>query len=384
MLQVAIVGAGIGGLASAIYLARAGHQVTLFERFAAPAPVGSGLVIQPVGQAALSELGHLQDACDLGQPIQAMEGREVARGQMVLKADYGARFGLAIHRATLFQLLFDAAMAAGMALRTDHEVMGFDGQNVQTQAGNFGPFDLILNASGANAPLSPVRTRDLPYGAIWGTVPWPEKTDLPQDMLLQRYQKASRMIGILPVGQLPDDPTPLATLFWSLRPEDYATWKEAPLSAWKAEATALWPDMAPFLEGIQTHDQMTLATYRHGALLRPQRGRVLHIGDAAHRTSPQLGQGANMALLDAMALARALRDPDLDIALLNYRRARSAHVWLYQLLSASFTPQYQSDSAFLPWLRDRLLFPISQVPPVPRILRRLVSGDIIPPLGSLR
>ena len=151
-----------------------------------------------------------------------------------------------------------------------------------------------------------------------------------------------------------------------------------------AEALALWPDMAPFLTSITSHDQMTMARYSHGALLQPNRGRVAILGDAAHRTSPQLGQGANMALLDAAALARALRDPDLDMALLHYRRARRAHVWLYQLLSAAFTPQYQSDSTWLPWLRDHALFPLSQTPPVPAILRRLVRGDLIPPLGSLR
>lgn len=382
--SVAIVGAGIGGLASACLLARKGHSVQLFERFTAAKPVGSGLVIQPVGQQVLSEIGVFDAALAYGAQIRAMQGHEANTGRKVLAADYGAGFGLAVHRASLFQLLHDAALNAGAKLETGHDVKGFERGSVLTDLGAFGPYDLIINASGANSALSPVRTRALPYGAIWGTVPWPEQTDLPKDMLLQRYRRANRMVGILPVGRKPEDATSLATIFWSIRPEDHPRWRSISLDDWKAEAEGLWPDIGPFLQEITAHEQMILATYKHGALLQPVRGRVLHLGDAAHRTSPQLGQGANMALLDALALERAMRDPDLDIAMLNYRRARRAHVWFYQLLSAAFTPQYQSDSTVLPWVRDHVLFPLSQVPPVPRILRRLVSGNMLPPLGSLR
>jgi 2-polyprenyl-6-methoxyphenol hydroxylase-like FAD-dependent oxidoreductase len=62
------------------------------------------------------------------------------------------------------------------------------------------------------------------------------------------------------------------------------------------------------------------------------------IGDAAHRASPQLGQGANMALFDALALARALHQNPLDDALPRYAQTRRWHVRLYQTLSAVFTP----------------------------------------------
>ncbi len=84
----------------------------------------------------------------------------------------------------------------------------------------------------------------------------------------------------------------------------------------------------------------------------------MHIGDSAHATSPQLGQGANMALLDALALTVALRDAtDLPHAMQRYATMRRWHVRLFQWSSAVFTPFYQSDSRLLPLLRDHLLAP---------------------------
>ena len=56
-MKIAVVGAGIGGLAFAALAAQAGRDVTLIERFQAPGPVGSGLVIQPVGLAVLDRIG---------------------------------------------------------------------------------------------------------------------------------------------------------------------------------------------------------------------------------------------------------------------------------------------------------------------------------------
>jgi 2-polyprenyl-6-methoxyphenol hydroxylase-like FAD-dependent oxidoreductase len=132
---------------------------------------------------------------------------------------------------------------------------------------------------------------------------------------------------------------------------------------------------------------MTMARYSHGTLRRPFGDGIAFIGDAAHRASPQLGQGANMALLDALALALALeRVPErdqLDDALRLYAAARRWHVRACQVMSALFTPQYQSDSRSLPVLRDRVLYPLLCVPPLPWILSALVAGRLLPPLGRL-
>ncbi|MEM7616524.1 MAG: FAD-dependent monooxygenase, partial [Pseudomonadota bacterium] len=66
-----------------------------------------------------------------------------------------------------------------------------------------------------------------------------------------------------------------------------------------------------------------------------------------------------------------------------YAAARRWHIAVYQAMSAIFTPQYQSDSVLQPMLRDYFFRPLSRVPPVPRILTRLVAGTLLSPLGKL-
>ncbi|MEJ8563165.1 FAD-dependent monooxygenase [Yoonia sp. GPGPB17] len=245
-----------------------------------------------------------------------------------------------------------------------------------------GPYDLIVDATGAGSPISPLKSVPLPYGAIWGTVDWPQ-TDLPAHHLSQCYRRADRMIGVLPIGKVPGDPKPKAAIFWSMPRDSHAAWVSGGVQAWKDEAIGLWPAFAPFAAQIHASEQMTMARYAHGTLRQPWSTGIVQIGDAAHRASPQLGQGANMALLDALALARALDAETGDAALALYAKARRWHVMTYQAMSAAFTPQYQSDSRWLPVLRDRLLYPLSQLPPGPRILTAIVCGTMLPPLRGL-
>ncbi|MBL9049779.1 MAG: FAD-dependent monooxygenase [Tabrizicola sp.] len=383
--QIAITGAGIGGLAAAALLSHEGHEVTLFERFTTPRPLGSGLVVQPVGLAVLDRLGAGDEARALGAPIRRMLGH--AGERTILDARYpSGQSGLALHRASLFHCLWHAALKAGVTPLTGHTATGTtqdrDAIHLLTDRGQYGRFDLVIDASGAGSLLSPLKARPLPFGAIWAQVPWPT-TDLPRDELRQRYRRASRMAGILPIGHLPDDPKPRAAVFWSLAAAELDDWPGRDLNDWKAEVTAFWPAMEPFLYQITDKAQLTPARYSHGSLRQPHNSRLIHIGDAAHRTSPQLGQGANMALLDALSLALALRNP-LDEALHLHRQARRAHLAFYQFASAAFTPQYQSHSRVLPLLRDHILSPLTRLWPLPSLISHLVAGTIIPPISGTR
>jgi 2-polyprenyl-6-methoxyphenol hydroxylase-like FAD-dependent oxidoreductase len=108
-MRIAIIGVGMGGLTAAILLADQGHDIMIFDQFDTPKPVGSGLVIQPVGQQVLAEVCALETALSYGNRVTHMLGIEAQNGKRMLDVRYDlvdpTTYGLAIHRAALFDAL---------------------------------------------------------------------------------------------------------------------------------------------------------------------------------------------------------------------------------------------------------------------------------------
>ncbi|MHA7872131.1 MAG: FAD-dependent oxidoreductase [Hyphococcus sp.] len=392
-MDIAIAGAGIAGLTAAILLRRHNHHVVVFDQLESPTPVGSGLLLQPTGQAVLEALDLIEPVKRLGARIDRLHGRSAPQQRTVLDVRYSPladdRHAIAVHRATLFSVLQGAAIAAGAAFEAGYVVQYVDDGVIQFQNGQFqngrraAGFDLVVDALGVRSPLVRNNNQYLDYGALWANLPWPEKGFDPH-ALEQRYKAARRMAGVLPIGRLANDPEPLTAFFWSLRHDDYTEWARQGLEAWKEEVLALWPETSPFLEAIDDTEQLIFAQYAHHTLDSPIGRKLVHIGDSYHAASPQLGQGANMAMLDAYALAQALAENrDLDKALLAYVKKRGWHVRLYQAMSWLFTPVYQSDGVVLPWLRDVIAAPLSRIPPTPYLLASMVAGTLGDPLRRL-
>ncbi len=381
-LDIAIAGAGPAGLAAALALQRAGHSVIIFDQFDTPKAIGSGLILQPTGLAVLDWLGLGTRMRVLGARIDRLYGK--ASERVVLDVRYaalGPARGLAVHRAGLFNVLLDAVKAAGIDVRTNCKIKGLQKHSlILNQDGRVGPFDLVIDALGSRSPLiefasGPDCRKMLGYGAIWASLPWPG-APFDDHALEQRYERASIMSGVLPIGKRDENDGPQTAFFWSLKTSDYPAWTAAGLQAWKADVLQLWPETEKLLAGITDADQMTMASYDHHTLTLPYGDRLVFIGDSAHSTSPQLGQGANMALLDVMALTEALEaHDDLPAAFAAYARARRFHVKLYQALSQVFTPFYQSDSVLLPLARDYLVAMLSRLPPMQKLLAAIVSGS---------
>jgi 2-polyprenyl-6-methoxyphenol hydroxylase-like FAD-dependent oxidoreductase len=183
------------------------------------------------------------------------------------------------------------------------------------------------------------------------------------------------MVGVMPVGALPGAEGPHVAFFWSLRMDRLEAWRTRGLPAWKDEVAAIWPDAAALIAGIDIADRMTPAFYAHFTQRRPGGPRLLSIGDAAHCTSPQLGQGANMGLVDAYALAVALaRHPDVGNAIGAYLAARRRHIRFYQAASWWLTGLFQSDSGAAAAARDIALPAMNRVPYFRREAVRTMAG----------
>ncbi len=381
--RIAVIGAGVGGLAVATLLARAGHEVTVLERFAESKPLGSGLMLQPTGLAALERLGLREDITALGARVTRLHGT-TDRGATVFDLDYGdlvpGLHAVAVHRAALHGVLWRAFTTSGARIETARDVASIveDATGIRLRDGagaTLAEAELAIDASGARSALravvEPRAPRAFAYGAVWASVPDP---GLAPGTLLQRYVAARVMLGWLPVGRATPDGPPLAALFWSLKPEDHAAWA-ARFDAWRDEAATLWPPIAPVLAALPGPEAFTPARYIQFTAKRPWRGRLVLIGDAAHATSPQLGQGANSAMLDALALADALAaEPTHEIAFARYAAARRAHIRFYQRASALMTPFFQADSRLLPWLRDAAFDRMKAVPWLHGEMLRTLTG----------
>lgn len=380
-------------MAAALFLERSGINPTVFERFDTPAPVGSGLLLQPTGLAVLAELGLAERATGLGNHISRILGLSMPRGRRVLDVSYrtlGAdAHAVAIHRASLFAVLHDELTRRGVAVRCNCRVESLEYDDfgawlIDAHREKRGPFDLVIDATGAGSVLvghahRPAERRALDFGALWGNVS-AANVDVPLDCLSQRYIAAHTMVGVMPIGRTPTDDDELLAFFWSMRSDGVDAWTRSDLSTWKAAVEKLWPALGPVLAQIHDHEQLTFASYSHRTLLPPLGRRIAYIGDAAHSTSPQLGQGANMALLDARELARAIAtEADVDSALRTYARNRRQHVRFFQLASRLLTGFYQSESRSLAALRDFVFGPISRAPGGRQLAVRLVSGTLLRP-----
>ena len=383
--HIAICGAGPAGLSAALALNRLGHRITVFDQYETPKPLGSGLILQPAGLDVLDWLGLGERMRSLGARIDRLYGKASGSGRVVLDVRYealGSERGLAVHRAAMFNVLHDAVAAAGIEIQTFCKINDLDGASLILDRGRrTTAFDLIVDALGSRSPLishasAPDVRKRLDYGAIWASLPWPGAPFDPH-ALEQRYDRASVMLGVLPIGRQRKGEAEQTAFFWSLRTADFPRWREAGLESWKARIRGHWPETATLLDTITEQGQMILAAYDHHTLPLPFGRKLVFIGDSAHATSPQLGQGANMALLDVQALTQAFEDKaDLEDAVMAYARKRRFHVKLYQALSRAFTPFYQSDSVLLPVARDYLVAGLSRLPLAQRLLATIVSGRL--------
>jgi 2-polyprenyl-6-methoxyphenol hydroxylase-like FAD-dependent oxidoreductase len=384
-LNVGVVGAGFAGAAAALFLSERGHRVTLYEEAERPQPVGAGILMQPLGLAVLADLGLLDGALERGSRIEGLLC-QVPSGRRVLDLSYrdleAGWFGLGMHRGALFELLHGQLEPRGVQLVTGASVRASrlvsHGIRPILADGNE-PFEhqLLVVADGARSALrramAGARATPYPWGALWfvGTDP----RGVFAGALQQVADGTTTLLGFLPCGLGPRrlGNVPLVSLFWSVPVRDFG--RRFELSRWKERVLALDPRAGELLQQISDARQLLPARYFDVSLPRFDAERLVFIGDAAHATSPQLGQGTNLALEDARVLAACVSGSrDLQAGLARFNRARQDHVRFYQRASWSLTPFFQSDLAALSRLRDLGMGPLCSFGPSRRMMLETLAG----------
>ena len=388
-LDVGIVGCGFAGAATAALLGRAGHRVAVYEEFAEPSAVGAGIVLQPTGMSVLAELGVLGRVLERGARLESLHC-VTPSNQDVFRLDYAqlhpALFGLGMHRGALFQILHELAVVAGISLHratSIGRVLERPGKaELHDHSGQLiAEHDLVVVANGARSDLRRAsgllrRERPYPWGALWFVARDP--AHFYQHRLRQISGGPRHMLGLLPTGLGPlghSADEHRVSLFWSIRMDRVADFRQAGLSAWKEQILRYEPDAAFVLDQIESEEQVLTAGY-HDVVMSPwHTQRQVFIGDAAHAMSPQLGQGTNLALMDASALCAALNEEvPLAIALERYSRKRQTQIDFYQFASRWLTPLFQSDLQALGPLRNLVMSLACQLPLMREEMLRTMAG----------
>jgi len=363
-LRVAVVGFGSAGAASSILLARDGHAVSLFERAPENSPIGAGFLLQPTGLAVLKELGIYDNVLPKTTIINQLHCIN-DRGATMLDLHYGELCqgiaGAGTHRSTLFEHLEKAVIQAGVRLHWGTEISEIKTERnihqlVGTETNSHGPFDLLLVCDGSRSTLRdqiglPYSHRQYPWGALWFIGKRTEAFH--SNQLWQSVSSTDKLCGLLPTGTEHD----LLSLFWSIRMDKVEQWRDTPLDEWKESVLKLAPQAEGFLQQINSHDDLSVAGYHDVVMKKWHTNNVAILGDAAHALSPQLGQGVNLALVDASTLAQCLRESDQPQALARYSNRRKKHLRFYQRATRWATPFFQSDYSLLGVARD-LSFPL--------------------------
>jgi salicylate hydroxylase len=334
--HVLIAGAGMGGLALALALLRRGFRVSVFEQVPQLGEIGAGFMCSPNGTRVLYSLG-LQDA------IEKIEVRLADRdirlwntGQLWRLPGHGAdsskRYGapfLVLHRGDLHAVLVDAVRKFGAdVLHVGARCVGFSqgpsGVTLELEGGRQVQGDVLIGADGVH---SVVRQRLL--GAdnpiFTGEVAWRgliPMADLPERM---RGKVTSNWIG--PRGSVTMYPVRRAELLNFVGLVERSDWR---VESWIEQGTTdeCVRDFTGWHDDIQFLIRRIEAPYKFALFLREPLarwsvGRVSLLGDACHATTPYLGQGLNMALEDAVVLARCLeRFDDAERALARYEELR--------------------------------------------------------------
>lgn len=340
-LRALIIGGGIAGTATAMALERTGVEPTIFEAYAESAGLEAGayLTIAVNGMDALRAIGAHQRVLEAGFPTRTIRFQS-GTGKRLGDIPIGGTLpdGTVTHtikRADLYAVLTDEVKRRGIALEHDKELVSarlIDGKVVARFAGGGeAAGDVLVGADSIHS-----RTRQLidpsaptPHYTGLGNVGGFARVDsvrLEPETFLMVWGKGA-FFGATP--------SPDGEIWWFANPPSDRELSRAELASmsgetWKQRLMELFAvDKSPAVEIIKATEGRLVGTNQYDMPHVPtwRRAGMVIIGDAAHAAAPASGQGASMAIEDAVVLAKSFREsPNVPAALAIYEAVRRPRV----------------------------------------------------------
>jgi 2-polyprenyl-6-methoxyphenol hydroxylase-like FAD-dependent oxidoreductase len=330
--SVLIVGGGIGGLAAAVSLRRAGHTVEVIELKRNWAVTGWGLSLTGPALRALAALG-LDDTCiEAGYGITAITNCDVDGAVLntialpsLLGPGKPAQIGLG--RPKLSSVLREAAIEHGAELRTALTVTAIEDDDTGVHAtlsdGSTRTVDLIVGADGVGSKTRALMGIDN-HPSFTGQCVWRASVDRPAwAECLYTFTAPNHSSGLIPIS---DSEAYVFCTEGSNQPEPMDNAER--LRGMRRLLAPLGGQMAPVVEAIVNPDRIVRRPVLNLFVDQPwHSGKTVLIGDAAHTGGPQMVSGAALAIEDAVVLTQELdAHSDLDKALKSFcdrRRERA-------------------------------------------------------------
>jgi len=322
-----IIGGGIGGLALALFLRKAGISSAVYEAFPYEEGVGGGLNLAPNGMKALAALGLAEKTIACGSVALEMcfrneRGRVLARFRNGSIEEYGQP-AVSLTRSALYEVLKDEMIAQRLEINYEKRLKTITQDTAKVVAhfadGAKAEGDILMGADGIHSQTRSVILPNGPKPAYIGIIAMGGLvlgSAVPS--MLRRDQQSLNFTygpnGFFGYMGVHDG----NVMWWSNLPSEKELMPEE-LAALSLES--IKEDMLAIYQGyhepIPSLIANTLSPVKINisdilSLPKWHEGRVLLIGDAAHAVSPNAGQGASMALEDAMYLAKLLRDSGGD------------------------------------------------------------------------
>jgi 2-polyprenyl-6-methoxyphenol hydroxylase-like FAD-dependent oxidoreductase len=349
---VLIAGAGIGGLALGGALARAGLAFELFERAPALAEVGAGLLVQASPLLALRHLGLDGEVAGAGHEIRRGVARAASGAPLAATSFEGLGAPtIALHRADLQAVLRAAVPAERLHLGREVVACAEEpgGVRVTFADGSGASGALLVGADGLRSVVRRAVVGEAPpryagYTSWRGVAP---RDDLAPAHELAEILGRGLRFGVVPLGH--------GETYWFAVANAPAGERDgdgdvraalrarfAPLGAPAAALVGATP--AARIVRTDIHDRAPVASW--------SRGRFVLLGDAAHPTTPNLGQGGGMAIEDAVVLAHQLARRPWAEAFAAYERARVRRTSRIVVASWRLGRLAQASGPLAAWLRD--------------------------------